>query len=110
MSQYTFKKNQRLLHRKEFHQCRRDGQTMRNRFFIINIRENGLGYNRLGITVPKRVGNAVVRNRVKRWLRELFRQKELFAHFSGRDVSVVVLRDKNFTYNTLKKSIYETFS
>ena len=37
------------------------------------VRENGLGTTRLGITVGKRAGNAVKRNRVKRLIREFFR-------------------------------------
>lgn len=37
------------------------------------FRPNGLVETRLGITVPARLGNAVLRNRVKRRLREVFR-------------------------------------
>jgi ribonuclease P protein component len=37
-------------------------------------RDNELGYHRLGITVSRKVGNAVVRNRVKRLFREVFRK------------------------------------
>ena len=37
------------------------------------VRPNGLGHPRLGLTVPRRVGNAAARNRVKRMLREAYR-------------------------------------
>ncbi|MFU8829865.1 MAG: ribonuclease P protein component, partial [Phycisphaerales bacterium] len=46
---------------------------------------NSLPYHRLGLSVPKRVGSAPVRNRVKRCLRESFRllQHELPHHTPG---------------------------
>jgi ribonuclease P protein component len=43
------------------------------RHLVVAILENDLPYRRLGLTVSSRVGNAVARNRVKRWLREIFR-------------------------------------
>jgi ribonuclease P protein component len=38
-------------------------------------RPNGLGFSRLGLSIGKRVGSAVVRARLKRHLREAFRQE-----------------------------------
>ncbi len=40
---------------------------------VMYVRRNGCSYNRLGITAGKKLGCAVVRNRAKRRLRELYR-------------------------------------
>ena len=41
--------------------------------FVLYSRRNGVNYNRLGITVTKKIGNAVTRNRAKRRLKEVYR-------------------------------------
>ena len=47
-------------------------------------------HGRLGITVSKRVGNAVTRNRIKRWVREFVRQQPATAWLPpGQDVVVI---------------------
>jgi ribonuclease P protein component len=47
-------------------------------------------HGRLGITVSKRVGNAVTRNRIKRWVREFVRQQPADAWLpAGCDVVVI---------------------
>jgi ribonuclease P protein component len=42
--------------------------------FVLFGRPNELGYHRLGLTVSRKVGGAVVRNRIKRLFREIFRR------------------------------------
>ena len=57
-------------------------------FLVLYARRNRLGRNRVGITVSKKLGHAVVRNRTRRRLREIYRLHE--AQFTpGWDIVVV---------------------
>jgi ribonuclease P protein component len=70
----TYPKQARIRRRGEFLALQRQGRR-RHTTHLVVIRRPGAGVvSRLGVTVSSRVGNAVVRNRVKRMLRELFRQ------------------------------------
>ena len=61
------------MKRKEFVNLNRSGKRDYATHFTVIFNENGLGFNRLGITVTKKIGNAVNRNRVRRLVREFFR-------------------------------------
>lgn len=57
-------------------------------YLVMYARKNHLGINRVGITVSKKIGHAVVRNRTRRRLREVYRLNE--ARFQrGWDIVVV---------------------
>ncbi len=45
-------------------------------FLVLYARRNRVGLNRVGITVSKKLGHAVVRNRTRRRLREIYRLNE----------------------------------
>ena len=73
MKYFTFPKRKRLLNRKDFVNLNRLGKRYRTKHFTIIFKENELSISRLGITVSKKIGNAVKRNKVKRLVREFFR-------------------------------------
>lgn len=44
-----------------------------NRYFVVYVMPNGLGHMRLGLSIKKKVGVAVLRNRLRRLVKENFR-------------------------------------
>jgi len=66
----------------------------------LTARANELPYSRVGYAVSKRVGGAVVRNRVKRRLREIMRELPLRPGFDI--VAVPQQSSKNASFNELR--------
>ena len=64
------------------------GKSHAGRYVVVYCRKNGLACNRLGFTVGAKVGHAVVRNRIRRRLREAYRLSEPKFHM-GYDIVVV---------------------
>jgi ribonuclease P protein component len=67
----------RLTGNKRFSQIHQEGSSAANRFLVIRFLANGLDQSRFGILTSKRIGNAVVRNKVKRRLREAIRSNRI---------------------------------
>ena len=71
----TYPKAVRIRRRREFLALQRDGRRRHTPHFVV-IRRTSIGAaSRLGVTVSARIGNSVVRNRVKRLVREVFRNR-----------------------------------
>jgi ribonuclease P protein component len=69
----TFDKSGRLRKRGEFTKLASNGRKSSAPHFLVISGDPALSWARLGITVSKKVGNAVSRNRIKRLIREFFR-------------------------------------
>ena len=67
------RREQRLRRRRDFAETYRGGRTYRNNLLVVRVRSNALPTTRFGFVAGKAVGGAVVRNRVKRRLREAAR-------------------------------------
>jgi ribonuclease P protein component len=81
----------RLTYDADFRRVRTQGKSWAHPFAILCALPNNLPHNRYGFSVSKRLGGAVVRNRVKRLLREAVRTtpKEVGPLVSGFDVILI---------------------
>lgn len=73
MKRLTFTKADRIRTPSEYRALSKNGNRHYSDLFIIISRENQLSRSRLGITVSKKVGKAVTRNKIKRIIRDYFR-------------------------------------
>ncbi|MBN1664189.1 MAG: ribonuclease P protein component [Deltaproteobacteria bacterium] len=105
MEKKTFTKHERIRKRKEYLTIDKQGVRSYSENFIIIVNRNRSGVKRLGITVSKKVGNAVKRNRIKRLLREFFRlNKSDFA--DSQDIVIIVKRDiPDLTYQDVNRQL-----
>ena len=82
--QFSHSLKQNHLFRRLYHR----GASAAGRYLVLYCRRNGQPCNRVGLTVSAKLGHAVVRNRLRRRLREIYRLHE--AEFrSGYDIVVV---------------------
>lgn len=84
----SFKKHNRLLNRDDYVRLSSSKNSVAGRSFVVIWARNQGSEPRLGITASKRTGNAVTRNRLKRLIREFFRQNKLTV--AGTDLNVIV--------------------
>ena len=74
---FTFPKTRRLTHRSQFERVKRDGVTHRAKYLILNkLQLESSGPWRAGFITSRPLGGAVVRNRVRRRLREIVRRHQ----------------------------------
>lgn len=100
------KKTETIKENRTFRQIYRRGRSAVTPFLVLYCRPNRLGRNRLGITVSTKLGGAVVRNRARRRLREVYRlaQGDLT---QGYDIIAVARgRAVDGPYDRLTKSFY----
>ncbi|MEW6581112.1 MAG: ribonuclease P protein component [Chloroflexota bacterium] len=78
----------RLRRKEDFACLRQQGRVWQHPLLILSVTSNGLAHNRYGFVTSKRLGTAVVRNRIRRLLREAVR--EVHAHLrQGYDIAFV---------------------
>ena len=73
MLRRMFARSQRLTRKSQFDAIYKAGRRRTVGPLLIHALENKLEFSRLGLSVPKRVGNAVKRNSIRRRCREAFR-------------------------------------
>ena len=76
LERFLFKKNQILKSNEQFRAVLSCKCCVSKGLFRVYAAKNDAGFPRLGISVGKRAGNAVHRNRIKRLIRESFRLEQ----------------------------------
>jgi len=71
-----FPKQARITHQRVFELVFRSGQVAADNVLVVHAIRSESNRSRLGISISRRVGNAVVRNRWKRLIREAFRRQQ----------------------------------
>ena len=90
----------------EFQKVIKEGEVKKTCFFVSYVTPNELGYSRFGISVPKKTGNAVERNRIKRQVRSAIGQS---ANFEKSVDIVLIVRGscKTTEFNQILSEIKE---
>ena len=89
---FSLTKADRILKRREFITLSETGRRVQNEQFIAVFAPNQRSRSRIGITVTKKVGPAVKRNRIKRLVREYFRlnRNKIVGNW---DINIIAKRD-----------------
>ena len=104
----TAGKKEYITRPREYELVYNKGNSWTNCLIVMKVLPNGLSFSRYGFSVSRRVGKAVVRNRVKRLLREILRLTPLQ---TGQDI-VFIARPAtaSIDYVSLKRSVVRLLS
>ncbi|MDX9720361.1 MAG: ribonuclease P protein component [Myxococcota bacterium] len=96
---------EKLRRSADFSRVQRGGQRLAGTFIVVVGRRGAAPWTRIGLTVSRKIGPAVLRNRVKRRLRDVFRRNKM-AFFAYLDV-VVIARSgaANVDYASLRDEV-----
>ncbi|HSW58364.1 MAG TPA: ribonuclease P protein component [Dehalococcoidales bacterium] len=98
----------RLTRPEQYNSVYQKGITRVDTFLVLKAQTNHLEYSRFGISVSKKIGNAVMRNRTKRLLREIMRLADIK---TGWDIVIIArLPSAGCEYGELEKSVKNLLS
>ena len=94
---------------RDFSRLYRSGNFYASDCLILYVKNNKLGFNRLGVTVSKKVGKAVIRNRVRRRIKESYRELEGKLLSSGDFVVVARVKASQCDYKKIRSALTYLF-
>lgn len=98
-------KRQRIKKNEEFQKVFKKGKSFANRQFVVYCMRQEQPEFRIGLSVGKKVGNAVARNKVKRYIRQVFLELK---HDLKQDMDYVIIartQAASLDFHETKKSL-----
>ncbi|GGE35238.1 ribonuclease P protein component [Streptococcus himalayensis] len=98
------RKSYRVKREKDFNAIFKEGQNFANRKFVVYRLENHQAHFRTGLSVSKKLGNAVVRNRIKRRIRHVLIEHR--SYMKALDFVVIARKGvEELTYQELETNL-----
>lgn len=100
------KKKLRIKKNKEFQEVFQKGKSVANRQFVVYVmKKSDQPYFRIGLSVSKKIGNAVMRNQIKRYVRQTFLELKDDVHI-GIDLVIIARKPTSeMDFHEIKKSL-----
>ncbi len=98
-----------LKNSREFGSVYNTRDSVANKYLVMYLRANSLNYNRLGISVSKKVGNSVVRHRITRLIREAYRLNMNYIAEGYDIVFVARIGAKGKNYHDIESAMNHLF-
>ena len=106
----TFPRARRIRRRAEFQQVFAAGRRVQGKYFTLLMAPNNGAGPRLGIVASRKLGGAVVRNRAKRLIREVFRLSQPLTGWQDVDLVVIPRRELlDASYRVLEDDFRSTY-
>lgn len=96
---FSIKKNQ------DFKEVYNNGKSYANKLLVIYYLPNEKDYNNLGLSVSKKVGNSVVRNRIRRLIKESYRLNEDKIKKGYNIIIIAKVRSNSADFKSIEKAL-----
>jgi ribonuclease P protein component len=100
------RKEYRIKKNKEFQEIFKNGKSVANRQFVIyTLNKPNQSHFRIGLSVSKKIGNAVTRNRIKRYVRQTFHELDGQLHNETDYIIIARKPTAEMDFFEVKKSL-----
>ncbi len=106
-SKYSLPKKEIIKGKKSFERVLTNGKRFTKGYLKIFVCSSG--ERKVGFAISSKVRKAVVRNRIKRWLREIYRKEKYVLKYNAEIIMLIDGFDSKMSYNTLKEDVLNIF-